>query len=161
MGGMNSVCGTSSIARPSALPRKPADAPPFWAGALELPAYVWGGGSAALATVSGYADRFPAGGVTINPTGIIRNPEWTRNLESGQPLRDALPIVAAFAAGINAVRGAVELTHGMRTGSTKLQLAGGVDLLLAATSALQIASPGLAGAASLALTAARIGIEFS
>ncbi|MHB2015949.1 MAG: hypothetical protein ACYCW6_03275 [Candidatus Xenobia bacterium] len=149
---MNRVC-VSSIARPTALPRKAAaEQPPFWAGALQLLGDVWGGGSAVLATLSGYSDRFPAGGVTINPTGFIRNPEWTAHFETGQPLRDALPIVACFAAGITAARGSVELAHGMR-------LAGSIDMLLALTSALQIGSPGLAGAASLALAATRIALD--
>lgn len=130
-----------------------------WSKALALPAYSFGAAAASVSALSAFADRFPAGGVTINPGGIVPNPEWTRYFAPESPLGAAQPILAAFSAGICLVRGALELNEGMETGDVRTQLAGALDLGLAAASALQIASPGVAGAAGLALIVARGLVE--
>ena len=142
---------------------QPGGAPPpdkiVWSEALSLPAYTFGGGAAAMSSLSGFADRFPAGGFTLNPTGVIANPDWTRNLAPGTTLRNAQPILAAFSAGICLSRGMFEVCEGLKSGSNTRQLAGAIDLTLAATSLMQLASPGIAGVASIALVVARGIVE--
>jgi hypothetical protein len=131
-----------------------------WPVALALPAYVYGGGSAVLSTLSGYADTHPYGGVTINPgRGIRFNPEWTRHFGEYSTLRQLQPIVAGIAAAVHGVRGALELHQGIQGGKARLKLAGALDLGLAAASALSMAAPGTGGALSLVLLAGRAVLD--
>lgn len=120
-----------------------------WGKALALPAYVYGPLSGALSAATGFADRFPAGGFTINPgQGIHLNPDWTRHLAQGTILRTAQPIVAGLTAVLLAARGLAELNEGRN-------LAGALDLGAAAASAGSILSPSVGGMAGLALITAR------
>lgn len=156
-----------SASAPPAQPSTPPAAPPpgngdqfTWRGALALPAYTYSAASGTLSGLAAFADRFPAGGVTINPgSGIIANPEWTRHFEDGMPLRNAQPILAGIAATVSLARGTLELSEGLETGNDHLQMAGGLDLAIAASSALQIVSPAAGAAATLTLTAARLILE--
>jgi hypothetical protein len=140
-------------------PAASSPAPPqdqfSWGKALALPAYTFGAGSAGLSALCGFADRFPYGGATINPNGVILNPEWTRHFGPDTMLRGMQPILASFGAAICLVRGALEMREGLKSGCARTQLAAVLDIGLAASSALQIASPGIGGAASLALVVAR------
>lgn len=164
---INSIVPNRTAIRCSALQpqsaRSRSDAPPAdqfqWSKALALPAYTFSAGAAGLSSLTAFANRFPAGGFTINPDGIVLNPEWTGHFAPGTVFHTAQPLMAAFSAGICLVRGGLELREGMKSGSSLRQLAGVLDLGLAATSLCQIASPGLGGVASLALIAARAALE--
>ncbi len=129
-----------------------------WSHALQVPAYTYAGASGALSGLVAFADRFPPGGVTINPghgTGIIRNPDWTRHFTDGSVFQHAQPILAGVSALICLTRGTLELSEGMKTGNVRQQWAGALDLGIAAASVLQIASPGVGAAATLGLAVAR------
>ncbi len=124
-----------------------------WSKALALPAYTYGLASGALSAATGFAQRFPAGGFTINPgQGIVLNPEWTRHLADGTLLNSAQPILAGLTAVLLGARGVLELNEGRH-------LAGALDLAAATTSAGSLVSPGIGGAATLALLAARSLVE--
>lgn len=124
-----------------------------WSKALALPAYTYGLASGALSAATGFAQRFPAGGFSINPgQGIVLNPEWTRHLADGTLLNSAQPILAGLTAVLLGARGVLELNEGCH-------LAGALDLAAAAASAGSLVSPGIGGAATLALLAARSLVE--
>jgi hypothetical protein len=134
----------------------------FWSGALALPDYVYGGTSAALSAATGFAARFPAGGVTINPGGIIQNPDWTRSFQPDSLAAHAQPILAGFAAAIAVTRGMCELQAAARRdsgGVSRLAVAGGLDLALGAASMASMVYPGVGGAISLGLFGARLMVD--
>lgn len=130
-----------------------------WSKALALPAYTYGAAASALSSLSGYADGHPAGGIVINPGGIHRHPEWTRHLADHTLLRQAQPILAGVSAGLHLVRAGVTLREAWVENDNRKVIAGSLDILLAATSAMAITSPGVGGAASLALLAARAVVD--
>ncbi|MBI3927668.1 MAG: hypothetical protein HY319_19165 [Armatimonadetes bacterium] len=149
----------TSFSHPEVLSRAPAPAPSpepedgfEWRLALQAPAYTYGTLSAALSGLSAFADRFPPGGITINPRGIHRNPEWTRAFTEGSFLRFMQPWVAGASAGVHLVRGVLELNKGQN-------LAGMLDLSLSASSLLSITAPGTGAALSTALLLARGAVE--
>ncbi|MEW6278372.1 MAG: hypothetical protein AB1758_07115 [Candidatus Eremiobacterota bacterium] len=127
-----------------------------WGEALALPAYTYGTASGALSAAAGYAAAHPPGSFTFHPTdGISLSPEWTRNFYEGSTLSRLQPILAGVSALVHGVRGGFELAEGLRESNGRKQLAGALDLGIAATSALSLASPGIGGAATLGLVAAR------
>lgn len=130
-----------------------------WSRGLALPAYSYGAISGVLSSASAYADSHPAGGIVINPGGIHRHPEWTRHLADHTLLRQAQPILAGVAAGLHLVRAGVTLREAWLENDNRKVIAGSLDILLAATSAVAITSPGVGGAASLALLGARAVLE--
>lgn len=130
-----------------------------WSRGLALPAYTYGAISGVLSSASAYADSHPAGGIVINPGGIHRHPEWTRHLADHTLLRQAQPILSGVVAGVHLVRAGLTLREAWAENDDRKVIAGSVDILLAATSALAITSPGLGGAASLALLGARAVLE--
>lgn len=144
----------SRATRPEAQESQTQPAESFsWSKALALPAYTYGLASGALSAATGFAQRFPAGGFTINPgQGIVLNPEWTRHLAEGSLLNAAQPILAGLTTVLLGTRGVLELSEGRH-------LAGALDLAAAAASAGSLVSPGIGGAATLALMAARSLVE--
>lgn len=156
---MNIAMSPVRPARPAPLRPPQPEGPVDWGKAMALPAYAYGSVSAALSAASGYADANPAGGVRIGPGGIRANPEWTRNLAPHTTARQIQPILAAVSAGVHLLRGSVELSQGLESGDRRLQIAGALDLGLAASSALCVASPGVGGAVSLGLLAARVAVD--
>lgn len=143
----------------AALARHPAQAAPAavseptesfsWGKALALPAYVYAPLSGGLSLATGFAERFPAGGFTINPgQGVHLNPEWTRNFAEGTLLRSLQPVAAGMTALVLSVRGLAELNEGKR-------LEGALDLGAAAASLGSIFAPTTGGLATVALIAAR------
>jgi len=165
---MNTLVATPSSlqAWASAPPAAPSAPPPpaqnqeTWTGALALPAYTYGSASAALSGLTAFAERFPAGGITINPgRGIVANPEWTRAFGEGSVAARMAPVLAGLSAGIHLIRGGLELSEGMRANDNRLQVAGLLDLGIAGMSALQIASPVYGTVGAVALIAARAVVE--
>lgn len=130
-----------------------------WSKGLALPAYAYGALSGALSSASAYADTHPAGGIVINPGGIHRHPEWTRHLADHTLLRQVQPILAGVTTGVHLLRAGLTLREAWLENDNRKVIAGSLDILLAATSAVAITSPGVGGAASLALLAARAVVE--
>lgn len=150
----NAVPAATSVAQPAA---QEAPAPPpqdkfDWGKALLLPAYAYGGGSAALSGLAAYADRFPPGGITINPGGIHRNPEWTRAFTEGSVMRDVQPIVAGVSAVLLLARSAAELKEGQNT-------AAALDLAAAITSGVSMIAPGQGALLTAGLLVGRALVE--
>lgn len=131
----------------------------LWSKALELPAYTYGVGAAALSGLYGYAQRFPYGGVTINPNGIVLNPEWTRHFAPDTLAGQAQPILAGVAAGLCLLRGGFEYYEGVKHNDSKAFLASTLDIALAGASVMQLVHPAGGAAAALALAAARGVLE--
>lgn len=130
-----------------------------WSKALQLPAYTYGVGGAALSGLYGYAQRFPYGGVTINPNGIVLNPEWTRHFAPDSLAGRAQPILASVAAGLCLVRGGFEYYEGIKHNDNQALLASMLDFGLAGASVMQLVHPAGGAAAALALAAARGVLE--
>ena len=143
--------------RPPTAPAAPSPQPEesfSWGKALALPAYTYGPLSGGLSLATGFAERFTAGGFTINPgQGIHLNPEWTRHLAEGTMLHTLQPIAAGITGLLLGVRGLAELNEG-RT------VAGALDLAAAVASAGSIVSPSIGGTATLVLIGARAVAEF-
>ena len=126
-----------------------------WSKALQLPGYVYGTGAAALSGLYGFSQRFPYGGVTINPNGIVLNPEWTRHFAPDTLAAHAQPVMATVATGLFAVRGCMEFYEGIKHDDNQAVIAATVDIGLATASLLQVVYPCGGAAATLALTAVR------
>lgn len=147
---------------PAAPAKNPAPAPLSsggdtfrWSKALAPSAYTFGTVAPTLSLMNAYALRFPYGGVTLNPTGIIPNPDWTRHFADGTTLHTAVPLLSGFSSAIYLTRGALELKEASQSGDAHTRLAGYLDLGLAATSALQLVHPAIGGLASVGLFIAR------
>lgn len=155
----------ASPSAPAGKTQAPATPPPSsddrfsWSEALALPSNSFLGASAGLSTLTSYADRFPAGGVTINPSGIHLNPEWTRDFGPGSAAHDLQPVLAGVAWAVSFARGCVEIGEVARTGDRAMLVAGTLDLALSCSCALQFASPGLGAAATIGLGAARLMVD--
>ena len=127
-----------------------------WDKALALPAGVFGGASAIFSGLTHLADRYPPGGVQLDPTrGIVRNPEFTRPFMDGGAGHRLQPMIAVASTALHGIKGTIELTRGFETGDKGLQLAGALDVAIAMSSAASIVVPGPAAAITVGFLALR------
>ncbi len=115
-----------------------------------MPAGVFGGASAIVGGLTYLADRYPPGGVQLDPVrGIVRNPEFTRPFAPGEAGHRLQPMIAFASTAIHGVRGTLELSRGFESGDRELQLAGALDLGIAVGSAASVFNPGVGAAVTV------------
>lgn len=143
---------------PTPPPRKPPGGEEefHWDRALALPAGVFGGASAIFSGLTHLAEKYPPGGVQLDPTrGLVRNPEFTRPFTYGRPGHQLQPMIALASTAIHGIKGTLEFSRGLETGDRRLQWAGALDMGIAAGSALSLLNPGAGAAVTVGLLGLR------